>query len=39
MEELQITQVWMFGVVFMMLVFVGFSVVGYFVKKERDKEK
>jgi len=38
MDELQVTQVWMAGVVVMMLIFGGIALVGYFRQKSRDEK-
>lgn len=37
MEELQVTQLWMGGVVLMMMVFGVLAVTGYFLRKSRNK--
>ena len=37
MEELQVTQLWMGGVVMMMLVFAGLAGVGYAYRKKRGE--
>ena len=37
MEELQVTQLWMGGVVLMMVVFTVFAGVGYVVRKKRGE--
>lgn len=36
MEELVVTQLWMGGVVLMMLVFGVLALVGYFLRKSRE---
>lgn len=37
MEELQVTQMWMGGVVLMMLVFAALAGIGYILRKKRDE--
>ena len=37
MEELQVTQLWMAGVVAMMVVFALLAGAGYILRKNRDK--
>ena len=37
MEELQVTQLWMGGVVLMMLVFGVLAFVGYFLRKSKEE--
>lgn len=38
MEELQVTQIWMAGVVLMMLTFGILAITGYLVRRSRTKK-
>ena len=39
MAELQLTQLWMGGVVLVMLVFGAFAVIGYMVYRSRNRNR
>jgi hypothetical protein len=39
MEELQLTRLWMGGVVLMMLVFGAFAVTGYMMYRSRNRKR
>lgn len=39
MEELEVTRLWMGGVVGMMLVFAAIAMAGYVLRRKRDKTR
>lgn len=39
MAETAVTQVWMAGVVLMMLIFAGFAVAGYLIRKSKSRSR